>query len=477
MAGEYSLEQQKLIIEALLTDRELFVRSQAIMLPIYFNKQYQKTIKFIMDFAEKYNSVPTPEQIKAETGIELTLLEAISPEHQAYFLDEIESFCKHMALTNAILKGAELLEKGDYGNIEKLVKDALLVGLHKDMGVDYFLDPKDRLNKLRDSNGSIQTGLAALDQKIYNMNRGELLLLAAPSNGGKSMTMQNLMLNFALQGLNTIYITFEMSAELCAMRIDTMLTGIPTKEIFKKLDEVELNVKMAGKRCGKMFFKDMPHSTNTRDIRSYLKEFHIQNGFMPDVVLIDYLDLMNANDKRINPSDVFIKDKFVSEELRAMAKEFKILAVTASQFNRSASDGAVIEFNQSMIAGGKSKIDTCDNVIGIYLTQKMKERGEIEFQLLKTRNSNGVGQKIILAYDENCMRITDMDPTNTAGKNPTSSSVMDRINRKPKPSTTSNVDADTSDAVESNPISAAKAQDPVARAQSLNKLIQKVKKD
>jgi replicative DNA helicase len=189
---------------------------------------------------------------------------------------------------------------------------------------------------------------------------------------------------------------------------------------------------MAGKRCGKMFFKDMPHSTNTRDIRSYLKEFHIQNGFMPDVVLVDYLDLMNANDKRINPADVFIKDKFVSEELRAMAKEFKILAVTASQFNRSASDGAVIEFNQSMIAGGKSKIDTCDNVIGIYLTQKMKERGEIEFQLLKTRNSNGVGQKIILAYDENCMRITNMDPAAAAGKSGGSSTIMDRINRKPK---------------------------------------------
>lgn len=478
MNDGYSIEQQKLIIEALLTDKELFARSQNILVPQYFNKQYQKTIKFILDFATEYTSVPSVAQIKAETGVELTLIDTISQEHQNYFLDEIESFCRHMALTNAILKGSELLEKGDYGNIEKLVKDALLVGLHKDLGVNYFLDPKERLNKLRDSNGSISTGFAALDQKIYNMNRGELLLLAAPSNGGKSMTMQNIMLNMALNGLNVIYITFEMSAELCAMRVDTMLTGIPTKEIFKRLDEVELNVKMAGKRCGKMYFKDMPNSTTTRDIRSYLKEFYIQNEYMPDVVFVDYLDLMSANDKRINPSDLFIKDKFVSEELRAMAKEFKILCVTASQFNRSASDGAVIEFNQSMIAGGKSKIDTCDNAIGIYLTPKMKERGEIELQLIKTRNSNGVGQKIILAYEENSMRITDMDPANMSGKNQGSSSVMDRINRKSAPSTPKqNVDADTGEVADAPPITAAKAVDPIARAASLNKLINKNKND
>lgn len=474
MSDGYSIEHQKLILEAILTDKELFVRVQNLLLPEYFNKQFQKTVKFILKFADEYRSVPSVEQIKAESGIELELLDTISPEHQNYFLDEIEKFCRHMALTNAILKGSELLEKFEYGSIEKLVKDALLVGLHKSLGVNYFLDPKERLNALKDSNGTITTGLEALDQKLYNMNRGELCLFAAPSNGGKSMTMQNVMLNMALMGLNVIYITFEMSAELCAMRVDTMLTGIPTKEIFKKLDEVELSVKMAGKRCGRIFFKDMPHSASTRDIRSYLKEFQIQNEYMPDVVFVDYLDLMAANDKRINPSDLFIKDKFVSEELRAMAKEFRILCITASQFNRSASDGAVIEFNQSMIAGGKSKIDTCDNVIGIYLTPKMKERGEIEFQLIKTRNSNGVGQKITLAYDENCMRITNMDPANI-GKSTQSSSVMDRIQRKTSASTTANIDKETGEIIENTPISVAKAQDPMARAKSLTNLINKNK--
>ncbi len=465
----YSPEQQKLLIEALINDPELYVRCQHILRPNYFHKMYQKSIKFILEFSEKYHSVPSTEQIFSESSVTFDKMEKISQEHQRYFLDEIEAFCKHSALEQAILKGADLLEKGQYGSIEKIVKEALLVGLHKDMGVDYFNDPKERLNKLRNSNGAISSGWASLDQKLYNLNRGELMIFAAPSNGGKSMTMQNFMLNMAFQTLNTIYITFEMSAELCAMRVDTMVTGIPTKEIFKKLDDVELAVKMTGKRCGRMFFKDMPHASNTNDIRSYLREFQIQNGFMPDVILVDYLDLMSANDKRVNPSDLFIKDKFVSEELRAMAKEFNLLCISASQFNRSGSDA--MEFNQTMIAGGKSKIDTCDNAIGIYLTPKMKERGEIEFQLMKTRNSNGVGQKIILAYDENSMRITDLTEANTSSSNSNKpSSVLDRIGRK-------NTSQQPSSETATNNEIKTPTQPAEKRAESINNLINKIRKD
>jgi hypothetical protein len=109
---------------------------------------------------------------------------------------------------------------------------------------------------------------------------------------------------------------------------------------------------------------------------------------------------------KVSPNDLFVKDKYVSEELRNLAKELSILMVTASQLNRSAVEE--IEFDHSHISGGISKINTADNVFGIFTSRAMKERGKYQIQCMKSRSSTGVGQKIDLEYNIETMRITDL---------------------------------------------------------------------
>jgi hypothetical protein len=109
---------------------------------------------------------------------------------------------------------------------------------------------------------------------------------------------------------------------------------------------------------------------------------------------------------KVSPNDLFVKDKYVSEELRNLAKELGILMVTASQLNRSAVEE--IEFDHSHISGGISKINTADNVFGIFTSRAMKERGKYQIQCMKSRSSTGVGQKIDLEYNIETMRITDL---------------------------------------------------------------------
>jgi len=150
----------------------------------------------------------------------------------------------------------------------------------------------------------------------------------------------------------------------------------------------------------------MPAQSNTNDIRSYIKEWEIQNELRVDAVLVDYLDLVMPISVKVDPSNLFIKDKFVCEELRNLAKEFDILFSTGSQLNRSAVEE--IEFDHSMIAGGISKINTADNVIGIFTSRALREKGRIQIQLMKTRSSSGVGSKIDLGLDENSLRIVDL---------------------------------------------------------------------
>lgn len=87
-----------------------------------------------------------------------------------------------------------------------------------------------------------------------------------------------------------------------------------------------------------------------------------------------------------------------------------------------------IEFDHSHISGGISKINTADNVFGIFTSRSMRERGQYQIQLMKTRSSSGVGQKIELAFDLETLRITDPDPDgyNSAPK-PSPSDIMSKI--------------------------------------------------
>ena len=102
-------------------------------------------------------------------------------------------------------------------------------------------------------------------------NRGELNIFAGGSGAGKSLFLANLAVNWALAGQNVLYLTFELSENIVSMRIDSMVTDIPTREIFKSLDDVEMKVKMIGKKIGAMHVKYMPSGKNSNDLRSYVK--------------------------------------------------------------------------------------------------------------------------------------------------------------------------------------------------------------
>jgi hypothetical protein len=150
----------------------------------------------------------------------------------------------------------------------------------------------------------------------------------------------------------------------------------------------------------------MSSGKSTNDLRSYIKEYEIKTGSKLDVILVDYLDLMMPINKKVSPADLFVKDKFVSEELRNLSMELNVIFVTASQLNRGAVEE--IEFDHSHIAGGLSKIQTADNVFGIFTSRAMRERGRYQIQLMKTRSSSGVGQKIDLEFDIDSLRIRDL---------------------------------------------------------------------
>jgi archaellum biogenesis ATPase FlaH len=403
----YDYEVQKLYLEMMLGDAATFVRCQSIFDPTLFDRKLQEAAEFMNKYVEEHNVMPTQDIVNAATGSNFKVATDLREEHFDWLMNDFETFIRHKGLERAILESADLLEKGEYGPVEEKIKAAVQVGLTKDMGTDYFLDPRARLMKIKDNNGQVSTGWKAMDDKLFGgMNRGELNIFAGGSGAGKSLFLANLGINWALAGLNVVYLTLELSEELVSMRMDAMVTGMATREIFKNLDDVEMKVKMVGKKSGTYQVKYMPSGKTANDIRSYLKEYEIKTDRKVDVLLVDYLDLLMPQSKKISPADLFIKDKYVSEELRNLAVEKNCVFVTAAQLNRGAVEE--VEFDHSHISGGLSKIQTADNVFGIFTSRAMRERGRYQIQLMKTRSSSGVGQKIDLEFNIDSLRISDL---------------------------------------------------------------------
>ena len=184
---DYGYDIQKVYLEMMMTDAESFVRCQAVFDPGSFDRRLQAQASFLNDYVSEHNALPTFDIINAATQGDLKDPGQLQENHYDWLLQEFETFSKHKALEAAILKSADLLETGDYGQCEDLVKKAVQIGLQKDLGTNYYADPRARLEGIKSTNGQVSTGWPAMDKKLFGgFNRDELNIFAGGSGAGKS---------------------------------------------------------------------------------------------------------------------------------------------------------------------------------------------------------------------------------------------------------------------------------------------------
>lgn len=401
-------EKQKLLIEYLISSADTFALCQAIVQPEYFDPEFRNTVKFIKEYYNKYSATPQSEQIKAETG-QVIEIKPIKKDQIEWCSDQIESFCKHGAMKGAFLSSVQDVNDGKYAEVETRIKDAMLVSLHRDLGLRYFDDPEERLQRMLKGGTAIPTGWTEVDELLFGgISRKELLVVSAIPGGGKSLTLANLGMNFVERGFDMLYITLELAQDIVAQRFDTMITGISRKVWEQHVSEIGVRVKSAKEGKGNIDIKFMLAGTTALEIRTYLQEYNLFYGKLPDLLIIDYLDCMYPNEK-IDLSDAWLKDKLCSEQLRNLGAELNLAVATASQLNRSAVNATHHDYSQ--IAGGISKINTTDIYWSILFNEAQRAKGEIGFVLQKTRNSDGAGKTVYLKWDAKHLRVVDRDNT------------------------------------------------------------------
>jgi len=418
--------KEKLLVELLLCSKELFIKCGSILKPEYFDTPLDSVIKFTLDYVHKYHDLPDAKIVYAETEFKIDEHELTSAEMD-YITDEIESHCQISAMRMAIIKGSDIIseneDSSDFGKINNLVRDALMISIDKDMGINYFGDPAMRLMQMQLHVDTTPIGYPSIDMITEGCRRGELVLFAGASGSGKSVMLANVAQNMLEVGKNGIVISLELGDDLISKRMDSIITGVNTKEVYDSIDDIVKILSTKETTYGELYVKKMPVKSNSNDIRAYLTEYEIQFGYKPDFICVDYLDRMGTNEK-VN-GNAFDVDDAKTEELREIGVDYNAMCQREHK-------------SHAHIAGGLSKINVSDVVWAIIRNEEQIDNNEIHLQALKMRNSEFSTKPVVLHWDSKTLKISELhghkklSKTNPVSKSGSSEKLKDILDKKKK---------------------------------------------
>lgn len=290
---------------------------------------------------------------------------------------EFTNFCTNQQVKKAIMNSVDLLALGDYEGIKTLVNNALKAGQDKNIGHIYDKDVESRYRK-DDRNPIPFPWKAFNDLTQGGMGKGDLILLFGNPGGGKSWGLIAIGAYAASLGYNVAHYTLELGEGYVAKRYDSVYTGIDVD----KLDENKVKVEeIVSKVRGKVIIKGYsPKRASLDTIESHLQQLEHQHDFKPDIILIDYLDLLRIKKSRKERKEE-IDDTYT--EAKGLAKDKGIPIVSPSQANRSGAQSDILEGDKA--AGSYDKIMIGDMIISLARKRKDKVNGTGRWHWIKNR--------------------------------------------------------------------------------------------
>jgi replicative DNA helicase len=398
--GQYGQHFQKKVVQALLCDPAWAEQVSEVLEPVYFDLKY---LHYLADrylaYARKYKTYPSLQMLvsivkdELKQGNDLALKEQVveylkglrvAPDMGDLPLvkEKALDFCRRQALKRALEKTVDLIETEKYDAIVDTIKKAVAAGTTAGLGHDLTEDVEARYVAQR--RATIATGLTELDaQKVLHggSGRGELHVVIAPTGVGKSHFMSFIGANAMRQGMNVVYYTFELSEAKVGLRFDSNFTDIDSNEILEQKEEVKEFY--ANNKLGKLKIKYFPTNEPTvNTLRSHLEKLALK-GFIPDVVLVDYADIMRSSRQYELPR---LEMKLIYEELRALAAERNVALWTASQSNKEGSNAEVVDMNNMSEAYAKAFI--ADFIVT--LSRRAGEKASGLGRLYVAKNRNGL---------------------------------------------------------------------------------------
>lgn len=420
--SRYGKQFQEKIFQGLLGDSPWASQMVEVMNPSFFDVEY---LKFLSEryftYYSKYKSFPTLGLLVTIIKEELseasdhTLRDQIvdylvrvksnpHPGDISYVKEKALDFCKKQAFKEALEKAVDLIQGENFEEVLGLMKKAVSVGLPNTKGHDFFEDIEARFVKI--NRHAVPTGFQRLDARdIFQggLGRGEIGVVVANTGVGKSHWLVNIGSNAMRAGKNVLHYTFELNEHVVGLRYDSNLCGIPSNEVQDQKDLVLGTYK--NKDLGRLIIKEYPTgSASVMTLRNHIEKLQLK-GFNPDVVIIDYADIMKSSKSY---DSLRHELKLVYEELRNLAMELEVPVWTASQANRDSAQSDVVGLENMSEAYGKAMV--ADVVVSISRKASEKSTGIGRLFIAKNRAGKD-GIVFPITIDTSMSRFDILDET------------------------------------------------------------------
>jgi len=353
--NQYGHEFQIKVISSLLTHKGFLTNIHDIISAEFFeNQAHRWSIQEILSYYEKYHTTPSLEVLKVELKkvenevLQIAIKESLKEAYVTteadlkYVQEEFTNFCKNQQLKKALLSSVDLLKAGDFDGIRFLVDGALKSGNDKNLGHEYIKDIEERYKE--NNRSVIPTPWETFDNILQGgLGNGDFGLIFGNPGGGKSWSLVAIGGHAVKLGYNVLHYTLELGEDYVGRRYDAFFTKINVSEIQKHREAVE---KVVPQLPGQLVIKEFPTGKATiSTIESHINKC-TDLGIKPDLVIIDYVDLLASNRRNRERKDE-IDDIYTST--KGLARELNVPIWSVSQVNRAGAKDDIIEGNRIIL--------------------------------------------------------------------------------------------------------------------------------
>jgi len=390
--AQYGNAFQVKVLSTLLTNKNLLINIRDSIDPSYFDNDAHKFIvETIIKYFDKYHTIPTLAVLHVEVKkienevLKISVIEQLKEAYKSteddlkYVEEEFAAFCKNQQLKSALIESVDLLNVGAYDDIRRLIDKALKSGEDKNVGHIYSKDLESRYRD--DDRNAIPFPWDTFNELTQGgMGKGDLILMFGNPGGGKSWVVTACGAFAAALGFKVLHYTLELGEGYVGKRYDAVFTGIPVDQLTKRRKEVESFFEKNPLKGNIVIKEYSPKRASLETISAHIQQLERQENFKPDLIIIDYLDLLKVNRGRKERKEE-IDDTYT--EAKGLAKELQIPIMSPSQANRSGAKNKILEGDNA--AGSYDKIMIGDIIISLARRRQDKLANTGRFHWMKNR--------------------------------------------------------------------------------------------
>lgn len=363
-----NIEAEQAVLGAMLIDKEAIAKASEILTSSDFYREAHRVIFNAM--LELYN--------KNEAVDMVTVTEILKRDNK---LEDIGGLAYITSLANVVLTAANVKYHADIVAEKSVLRQLVRVSTeiaamgyeaNEDVGTlldtaesrileisnrkkkadftpinDVLMESVQNIEKLINNRGGLTglpSGFADLDKLTSGLHPSDFIILAARPSMGKTALALNIVQNVALRAHKKIggeprsvaFFSLEMSKEQLVNRMLCAEAGIDSQRLRvgemgdKDWDALWGACDLMSK--AKIYIDDTAGIT-VMDMRSRARRLKAEHGL--DLIVVDYLQLMQGSGKRNNSGDRQQEVSEISRSLKALARELDVPVLALSQLSRS----------------------------------------------------------------------------------------------------------------------------------------------